>query len=469
MRGYIPPADDDERLFVRRLGDLVQVVRQRGTSRSTPFLSDRQQELARAALAGLGFEGYAFDGGYPDAERRILRLFGEYGAQEPLPAVCLFAQTLRADRALTHRDYLGALMSLGIRRECIGDILLSEDGAYLFVLDTVAPLVCDELSSVGRCSVCVRAGRAEELPGREERPAQTATVASLRLDAVLAAMLHISRGDAVQLVKSGMVEVNHVSTVSAHYEVFENDVFSIRGRGKYKLCGVGAKSRKGRTMESAGRHLDSMTLSAPAILYGGGVIYDFEHDIRIRNTLLSKPSARRAVCDVLARFPGVGVEIMTEDGGICVVRANEYTYRHTVHEGLTYRMAPLEELDGGWNKVLFACSHEMLMQIQDFLDARKYPGVYFIATNRNYFEIMPEGAAKGAALGELCTYMGIPIENTVAIGDYFNDIELMRAAGHSVAMGNAPKEVQLAADTVTGRCLDGGVAEVLYGLIRKYG
>ena len=56
-------------------------------------------------------------------------------------------------------------MSLGIRRECIGDILLSEDGAYLFVLDTVAPLVCDELSSVGRCSVCVRAGRAEELPG----------------------------------------------------------------------------------------------------------------------------------------------------------------------------------------------------------------------------------------------------------------------------------------------------------------
>ena len=141
----------------------------------------------------------------------------------------------------------------------------------------------------------------------------------------------------------------------------------------------------GRTMESAGRHLDSMTLSAPAILYGGGVIYDFEHDIRIRNTLLSKPSARRAVCDVLARFPGVGVEIMTEDGGICVVRANEYTYRHTVHERLTYRMAPLEELDGGWNKVLFACSHEMLMQIQDFLDARKYPGVYFIATNRKLF------------------------------------------------------------------------------------
>lgn len=254
MRGYIPPADDDERLFVRRVGDLVQAVRGRGASRCTAFLSDRQQELARAALSGLGFENYAFDGGHPEAERRILRLFGEYGAQEPLPAACLFAQAVHADRTLTHRDYLGALMSLGVKRECIGDILPSEDGAYLFVLDTVAPLVCDALSSVGRCGVRVgpaQAGKLPgELPGREERPAQTATVSSLRLDAVLAAMLHISRGDAAQLVKSGVVEVNHVSTASVHYEVFENDVFSIRGQGKYKLCGVGAKSRKGRTFVS---------------------------------------------------------------------------------------------------------------------------------------------------------------------------------------------------------------------------
>ena len=246
MRGYIPPADDDERLFVRRLGDLVQVVRQRGTSRSTPFLSDRQQELARAALAGLGFEGYAFDGGYPDAERRILRLFGEYGAQEPLPAVCLFAQTLRADRALTHRDYLGALMSLGIRRECIGDILLSEDGAYLFVLDTVAPLVCDELSSVGRCSVCVCAGRAEELPGREERPAQTATVASLRLDAVLAAMLHCSRGQASELVTAGRVEINHLPAEKPSAPVYEGDVFTVRGKGRFALTALPGKSKKER-------------------------------------------------------------------------------------------------------------------------------------------------------------------------------------------------------------------------------
>ena len=112
FEGYIPPADDDERLFVRRLGILCRPCASAGCP-ATPFLSDRQQELARAALAGLGFEGYAFDGGYPDAERRILRLFGEYGAQEPLPAVCLFAQTLRADKSTHSPGLSGRLREWG--------------------------------------------------------------------------------------------------------------------------------------------------------------------------------------------------------------------------------------------------------------------------------------------------------------------------------------------------------------------
>lgn len=249
MRGYIPPADDDERLFVRRIVDLAQAVQSRGVSRATAFLSDRQQELARAALSGIGFDAYVFDGGYPDAERRILCLQGEYG-DDALPAVCLFAELVHADAVPTHRDYLGALMALGVKRECIGDILPCETGAYFFVLSRVAPLVCEELSGVGRCSVRVRAAQAQELPGQADRPVHTATVPSLRLDALLAVMLHISRGEAAQLVKSGMVEVNHVATSSAHYEVYENDVFSIRGRGKYRLCAVGAQSRKGRTFVS---------------------------------------------------------------------------------------------------------------------------------------------------------------------------------------------------------------------------
>lgn len=224
----------------------------------------------------------------------------------------------------------------------------------------------------------------------------------------------------------------------------------------------------GRTAASAGRHLASLDISAPAILYGGGAIYDFSTRSCLQKTLLPIAAAKQAALDVMAKFPGVGVEIMTEDGGICIVRANEYTYRHTVHESLAYRMAPLEAVSGGWYKVLFACSGETLQKIEAFLGRRSYPGVYFIATNRNYFEIMPEGITKGSALRCLCGSLGIPLGNTIAIGDYYNDIELMQTAGHAVAMGNAPPDVQRAAHAVTGRCLDGGVAQVLYTLIRKY-
>ena len=81
-------------------------------------------------------------------------------------------------------------------------------------------------------------------------PMRTASVASLRLDAVLAAMMQVSRAQAVQCIRSGAVAINHMPVQSAHADVFENDVFSVRGYGKYKLCTVGGKSRKGRTIVS---------------------------------------------------------------------------------------------------------------------------------------------------------------------------------------------------------------------------
>ena len=80
-----------------------------------------------------------------------------------------------------------------------------------------------------------------------------------------------------------------------------------------------------------------------------------------------------------------------------------------------------------------------------------------------YYEIMPEGVSKGQALKDLCRYLKIPVENTIAIGDYFNDIELLQAAGRSVAVQNAPGEVQLVADEITSACLDAGWRKYFIG------
>ena len=249
-RGYIPPVDDGERLFVRRVKELAGAAQCSGVPRQTAFLSDRQQVLACAALSAAGCTDYHFDGGYPEAERKILCLHGDADKSGAPRFGCLFLEAMGEHDALTHRDYLGALLSLGIKRECLGDILTSGSGAYVFLLDTARPLVREELCRVGRCTVRVRETQAEELPQQIQRPLHKVSIASLRLDALLAAMLHISRADAAGLVKSGAVEINHVPTASIHAEVYENDTFSIRGYGKYHLSEIGAQSRKGRIFVS---------------------------------------------------------------------------------------------------------------------------------------------------------------------------------------------------------------------------
>ena len=246
-RGYVPPANDAERIFLKRVEDLVFQVQQNGIAKNTLFCNDREQALALQALAVAGWTAYRFDGGYLGAERCMLCIFDAY--EQPAPLTALRICVKAPPESLTHRDYLGALMALGIKRECIGDIVLKDGDATLFVSDAVAQLIENELREVGRYRAEPVRIDAESFvpPERAEAEMQSATVASLRLDSVLAAMLKTSRSEAASLIGAKAVQVNHVETTSVHYDVYENDVFTIRGRGKYKLCRVGNKSRKDRT------------------------------------------------------------------------------------------------------------------------------------------------------------------------------------------------------------------------------
>lgn len=251
-RGYVPPANEEEKLLQRRVADLCRAAQYGQALRLSGFLSDREQELARAALSA--FEGYArFWGGFEGAGRQILALCMDHEPEvEEFGILCLRVEPQFPDRPLTHRDYLGSLMGLGIKREGVGDIsVLPEGGALVYARQPAARLIEQELSSVGRSTVRVaQVQEAAPSPGQEQPEERAATVPSLRLDAVLAVMLHVGRSAAVQLIKSGAISVNHIATSSAHYEVFENDTFRVRGYGKYKLCKAGAQSKKGRIIIS---------------------------------------------------------------------------------------------------------------------------------------------------------------------------------------------------------------------------
>lgn len=249
MRGFIPPKNDEERLLVKRVREAADVAYSKDIMRYTAFLSEREQQLAEAALSGF-LGDYKFYGGYENAERK-LAVFN-LGTQSFAEIVeCVYVQqifTKMNDITLTHRDFLGAFLSLGIKRETLGDILICKNNsAAVFASKTAAKLLISELSSVGKANVTVSLTDFNSLELESiDLQQYSATIASLRLDAVLAAMLKLSRAGAQKLISCGNVCVNHIEINQDHYEIQENDIFTVKGFGKYKLSEIGGKSRKDR-------------------------------------------------------------------------------------------------------------------------------------------------------------------------------------------------------------------------------
>lgn len=255
VRGFIPARTDEERFLMRHIEDLAHTAFSRGIARYSAFLSDREQDLARAALCRADVEdGFRFEGGWPDAERKVLCLEpeGSYG-EAPICCVRLQCRALPGAALPAHKDYLGSLMGLALKREALGDIVLPEDQpgtAYVFALEPAAQLICRELFQAGHTELTTALLPLEEVPQfpQAEREVRSATVSSLRLDAVLAAMLRCSRGQAAELITAGRVEINHLPVDKPHAPVYEDDVFTVRGKGRFRLTALPGKSKKDRSI-----------------------------------------------------------------------------------------------------------------------------------------------------------------------------------------------------------------------------
>lgn len=252
VRGFIPPQNDEERRLMRRVEELCRVAEQRGIPRYTGFLSDREQVLAQAACHKAGFASMRFWGGYEQAERKVLCLEPEDAWQEePVGYLKLMAMSAGDKKLPGHRDYLGAILGLGLDRVCLGDLLQDPENPAVFYAVALADkldFIAAELTGAGRCPVTVMAE--ETLPERflqqTERKEQDVSVPSLRADAVLAAMMHTSRTRAAEYITAGKVEINHLPLRAAHESVYAHDIFTVHGAGRYRVTRIGGKSRKDR-------------------------------------------------------------------------------------------------------------------------------------------------------------------------------------------------------------------------------
>lgn len=231
-------------VFIRKMQDVFRLSEKYHTPRFSKFLDGAQQEILKRG----GIFGGVFFGGYEGAERCVLGAFPPW--QEPenelFPIKALFVKK-KYERELSHRDYLGTLLSLGIERNKTGDILVTDSGAYIFVLEDIAEFICGNISKVSGCGVEVSIVSTDGLVVPEKKFCEICVVAgSLRLDAVVAAMLNISRNDAKALILAGKVSVNHTEALSCDFMIKENDLLSVRGFGRAVLSEIGGKTRSDR-------------------------------------------------------------------------------------------------------------------------------------------------------------------------------------------------------------------------------
>ena len=186
-------------------------------------------------------------GGYDMAER-VVAGFGEDIENSDFPIKCLVISPVMrkfADK-LSHRDFLGSLMNLGIKREMLGNIIVSDNCGYLLCLEQIADYIKNNLTRIKHTSVSVK--EVDSLPEniiKEPEPVEL-VVSSLRLDVLISAVYKLSRSEASKLFSSGKIFVNSKLTENTSYQLKENDIISVRGFGRFIFSEQLRKTKKDR-------------------------------------------------------------------------------------------------------------------------------------------------------------------------------------------------------------------------------
>ena len=232
---------------LRHLLDLCRKSERTGTWQYSAFLSPaEQEELLRSPEAA----GYLFflTGGQEAAERKILAAGREEDGQ-PQPPISVIAVRPKSEKyaeQLTHRDYLGAILGLGIERSLIGDILVQGKRAWFFCLSPAAEMLASALTQVRRTAV-EAAVTSPDIPELEPRYAPLRlNVASERLDAIASAFAGLSRGQAEKLFPAEKVFVNGRTVTDRSARLKEGDILSVRGFGKAVYDGIEHETKKNR-------------------------------------------------------------------------------------------------------------------------------------------------------------------------------------------------------------------------------
>lgn len=231
-------------LLIARINDTADICERTDKPKFLGFLSAEQAAAARKIMERKS-TNFGLWGGFPSAERVMLGCFPVWCDEYKYPIEPI-TFTWKKSEQLRHRDFLGSFMALGLTRESVGDILVGDGRAVVFVSQELADYVINQLEKIGGTGVKARIGFEGDLPKGDTAVEASCTVASSRLDGVVAALTGISRATAVQKIAEGAVSVNSAVCEKNVKTVEAGDVVTVRGKGKFTVLSLCDKTRKGR-------------------------------------------------------------------------------------------------------------------------------------------------------------------------------------------------------------------------------
>lgn len=240
---------DDKALISKRLKELYN----RAYMNNYPVFSDFLNMEEQSILAQLNLPCITYGGA--DRAERVVAGFGDYIDVQSFPIVCIKispASQKFADK-LTHRDFLGGIMNLGIERRLIGDIRIADNCGYVLCLAQIADYITDSLTRIKHTTVKTELYNGD-ISDTIQPESLEVIVSSCRLDAVIAAVCKLSRSESQRLFTTGKIYVNSRLTENTSYSVKEKDIISVRGIGRFEFVTTLRKTKKDRIVIEISRY-----------------------------------------------------------------------------------------------------------------------------------------------------------------------------------------------------------------------
>lgn len=245
---YVSHIQDNDRLIeMRRILDKIEIVMNDHLVESTDFLDPYSRLLAKSILNNFLEIDYLEQGGIEGLERQIITIYPDYYYLDHKD-LNIAALRLKGNfENLSHRDFLGSILGLGINRSKVGDILLHEGYIDIIVKKEIANFIIFNLEKIGNNKTTVEEINLEDLvPGEISYKEIQKTLSSYRLDVYISASYNLSRQESTALIRAGNVKLNWEPIDRISKEIEEGDMISIRGYGRSIFHSVEGLSKKGR-------------------------------------------------------------------------------------------------------------------------------------------------------------------------------------------------------------------------------